>query len=83
MVLNSWSLTLGTGFVSLISIHLNPVRANIVQGLEGLILFLISPNRLRSSEISENRVVFNVKGNNYRIACAMDYSRQAMYIKFT
>ncbi len=32
--------------------------------------------------VSNNRVVFNVKGNDYRVVCAMDYSRQAMYIKF-
>lgn len=35
-----------------------------------------------ASLVGNNRVVFNVKGNNYRIVCAMDYSRQAMYIKF-
>ncbi|MBA2649286.1 MAG: type II toxin-antitoxin system HigB family toxin [Legionella sp.] len=29
-----------------------------------------------------DRVVFNVKGNDYRIICAMDYPRQAMFIKF-
>ena len=27
-------------------------------------------------------MVFNVKGNDYRIVCAMDYARQAMFIKF-
>jgi len=35
-----------------------------------------------TSFISNNRVVFNVKGNDYRVVCAMDYPRQAMYIKF-
>lgn len=35
-----------------------------------------------ASLVGNNRVVFNVKGNNYRIVCAMDYQRQAMYIKF-
>jgi len=35
-----------------------------------------------ASFLSNNRVVFNVKGNDYRIVCAMDYPRQAMYIKF-
>lgn len=29
-----------------------------------------------------DRIVFNVKGNSYRIVCAMDYQRQAMFIKF-
>ena len=35
-----------------------------------------------ASFLGNNRVVFNVKGNNYRIVCAMDYPRKAMYIKF-
>jgi len=35
-----------------------------------------------ASFLGNNRVVFNVKGNDYRIVCAMDYPRQAMYIKF-
>ena len=35
-----------------------------------------------ASFVSSNRVVFNVKGNDYRVVCAMDYPRQAMYIKF-
>ena len=35
-----------------------------------------------ASFIGNNRVVFNVKGNDYRIVCAMDYPRQAMYVKF-
>ena len=34
------------------------------------------------SFVGKDRVVFNVKGNVYRIVCAMDYPRQAMYIKF-
>ena len=34
------------------------------------------------SFVAGNRVVFNVKGNSYRIVCAMDYQRQAMFIKF-
>lgn len=32
--------------------------------------------------VTNNRVVFNVKGNDYRIICSMDYARQAMFIKF-
>ncbi len=35
-----------------------------------------------ASFIGNNRVVFNIKGNAYRIVCAMDYPRQVMYIKF-
>ena len=35
-----------------------------------------------ASIVGNNRVVFNVKGNDYRIVCAMDYPRQAMFIKF-
>ncbi len=35
-----------------------------------------------ASIVAENRVVFNVKGNSYRVVCAMDYQRQAMFIKF-
>lgn len=34
------------------------------------------------SFLAKNRVIFNVKGNDYRIVCAMDYQRQAMSIKF-
>lgn len=35
-----------------------------------------------ASIIANNRVVFNVKGNNYRIICSIDYPRLAMFIKF-
>lgn len=35
-----------------------------------------------ASIVRNNRVVFNVKGNDYRIVCALDYRRQAMFIKF-
>lgn len=35
-----------------------------------------------ASIIANNRVVFNVNGNDYRIICAMDYSRLALFIKF-
>lgn len=34
------------------------------------------------SFVGKDRVVFNVKGNDYRIVCSMDYGRRAMYIKF-
>ena len=29
-----------------------------------------------------DRHVFNIKGNDYRIICAIDYPRLAMFIKF-
>jgi len=32
--------------------------------------------------MGNNRIVFNIKGNDYRVVCAMDYQRQAMFIKF-
>ncbi|VAW62743.1 putative membrane protein [hydrothermal vent metagenome] len=35
-----------------------------------------------ASFVANNRVVFNVKGNDYRIICALDYTRQALFIKF-
>ncbi|CEG60245.1 type II toxin-antitoxin system HigB family toxin [Legionella micdadei] len=35
-----------------------------------------------ASIIASNRVIFNIKGNDYRIICAMDYPRLAMFIKF-
>ena len=35
-----------------------------------------------ASIIANNRVIFNIKGNDYRIICAMDYPRLAMFIKF-
>ena len=34
------------------------------------------------SFVANDRVIFNVKGNDYRIICAIDYPRQAMFIKF-
>ncbi len=32
--------------------------------------------------MGNNRIVFNIKGNDYRVVCAMDYQRQVMFIKF-
>ena len=34
------------------------------------------------SFVANDRVIFNIKGNDYRIICAIDYQRQAMFIKF-
>jgi mRNA interferase HigB len=37
----------------------------------------------RSASILKNRrVVFNIKGNNYRLIVAVAYSYQAVYVKF-
>ncbi len=32
--------------------------------------------------MGNNRIVFNIKGNDYCVVCAMDYQRQVMFIKF-
>lgn len=35
-----------------------------------------------ASIISGDRVVFNIKGNDYRLVTAIDYRRQAIFIKW-
>lgn len=35
-----------------------------------------------SRAIKGDRVIFNVKGNEYRVVAAMDYKRKAVFIKF-
>lgn len=35
-----------------------------------------------ASFIAGNRVVFNIKGNDYRLIVAMHYNRQIAYIRF-
>ena len=35
-----------------------------------------------ASIVANNRVVFNVRGNRYRLIVAFDYARQAGWIKF-
>ena len=35
-----------------------------------------------ASFLAENRVVFNIKGNDYRLVVAMHYNRQIAYIRF-
>ncbi len=35
-----------------------------------------------ASIISENRIVFNIKGNNYRIIVKINYSYQMVWIRF-
>ena len=46
-----------------------------------------SPQELKAqfrnaSILKNHRVVFNIAGNKYRLVIAIDYSRQAMFIKF-
>jgi mRNA-degrading endonuclease HigB of HigAB toxin-antitoxin module len=36
----------------------------------------------RASFVGKNRVVFNIKGNSYRLMVAVAYRYQAVYIKF-
>lgn len=39
--------------------------------------------QFRSASILKgSRVVFNISGNKYRLVLAMDYGRQASYVKF-
>ncbi len=35
-----------------------------------------------ASILANNRVVFNIKGNDYRLVVAMDYSYGVIYIRF-
>ncbi|MGI9294614.1 MAG: type II toxin-antitoxin system HigB family toxin [Pseudomonadales bacterium] len=46
-----------------------------------------SPQELKSqfrsaSVLKNNRVVFNIAGNKYRLVVAIDYHRQAVFIRF-
>lgn len=46
-----------------------------------------SPNELKghyknTSIIGEGRVVFNIKGNSYRLVVLMDYEFQVIFIRF-
>jgi mRNA interferase HigB len=36
----------------------------------------------QASILKNNRVVFNIGGNKYRLIAAMDYQRQALFIRF-
>ncbi len=35
-----------------------------------------------ASFIADNRVVFNIKGNNYRLICKINYDYQMVWIRF-
>lgn len=46
-----------------------------------------NPNELKkdypsASILSDNRVVFNIKGNNYRLIVKVNYDYQMMWIRF-
>ena len=46
-----------------------------------------SPNEIKSeypsaSILSNNRIVFNIKGNNYRLIIKINYDYQIIWIKF-
>ena len=46
-----------------------------------------NPNELRqqfknASFVGEGRVVFNIKGNDYRLVVAIDYEFQVIFIRF-
>jgi len=46
-----------------------------------------SPNELKqhyknASIIGEGRVVFNIKGNDYRLVVAIDYEFQVVFVRF-
>jgi mRNA interferase HigB len=38
--------------------------------------------RRNASILPNNRVVFNIKGNDYRLVAAVRYDKQIMYIRF-
>ncbi len=42
----------------------------------------IKNDQANTSIIANNRVVFNIKGNDYRLVVAVDYKRQIFFIKF-
>jgi mRNA interferase HigB len=42
----------------------------------------VKANRRNVSIIANNRVVFNIKGNDYRLVVAMRYDKQIMFVRF-
>ena len=42
----------------------------------------VQANRRNVSVLANNRVVFNIKGNDYRLVVAMRYDMQIMFIRF-
>ena len=43
---------------------------------------VVKANRRNVSVLANNRVVFNIKGNDYRLVVAMRYDKQIMFIRF-
>ena len=42
----------------------------------------VMANIPNARSIGSNRIVFNIKGNNYRLITLMDYDRKVMYVRF-
>ena len=42
----------------------------------------VKTNRRNVSILANNRAVFNIKGNDYRLVVAMRYDKQIMFIRF-
>lgn len=42
----------------------------------------VKADRRHVSIIADNRVVFNIKGNDYRLVVAMRYDKRIMFIRF-
>jgi mRNA interferase HigB len=43
---------------------------------------VVKANRRNVSVLANNRVVFNINGNAYRLVVAMRYDKQIMFIRF-
>ena len=42
----------------------------------------VKANRRNVSVLANNRIVFNIKGNDYRLVVAVRYDKQIMFIRF-
>jgi mRNA interferase HigB len=42
----------------------------------------VKASHANASIVGSDRVVFNIKGNSYRLVAAIDYERQAVFIKW-
>jgi len=55
----------------------------ILRWLTILLLYLEIKEKFRTASIlKNNRVVFNISGNKYRLIVSIDYGRQASFIRF-
>ena len=43
---------------------------------------VVKANRRNVSVLANNRIVFNIKGNEYRLVVAVRYDKQIMFIRF-